>query len=102
MKLKKLTFLRGNDYACIMRPSETTERPLAALCGDDATIDRYGKLFAAAPALLAALKLFAERIEQSGEWDDGCFYYGGRSAPELQEPLSLALDAVTRAERGEK
>jgi hypothetical protein len=59
MKTEKLTFHRGADYACIMRPQDTTETPLAALCGDDLVTEHYGRLFAAAPDLLAALKRMA-------------------------------------------
>jgi hypothetical protein len=53
--------------------------------------------FAAVPDITAALRLFVERIEANGEWDDGCFYYGGTSASELQEPLRLAQAALAKA-----
>jgi len=46
-----------------------------------------------------ALTMFRERIMQHGEWDDGCFYYRGTSASELQEPLRLAA-ALTSAPEG--
>lgn len=59
----------------------------------------YGaQLFAAAPDTTAALKLLVERIEANGEWDDGCFYYNGRSASELQGPLDRAHTAIAKAE----
>lgn len=40
--------------------------------------------------LSAALGLLVSTIEKHGNWDDGCFYYNGTSASELQEPLRLA------------
>jgi hypothetical protein len=48
-----------------------------------------------------ALTLMRDRLLQNGEWDDGCFYYHGTSASELQEPLALA-DAAIRSLTGAK
>lgn len=53
-------------------------------------------LIAAAPELLAALRLLEQRVLANGEWDDGCFYHRGTSAPELQEPLALARAAIAK------
>lgn len=44
----------------------------------------------------AIIRMFAERISANGEWDDGCFYYRGTSASELQEPLRRA-QALSRS-----
>jgi ParB-like chromosome segregation protein Spo0J len=38
------------------------------------------------------LRLFLERMEKYGNWDEGCFYYNERSASELQEPILLARE----------
>jgi hypothetical protein len=70
-----------------------------AACGTQtvakaAEIDRF---FPGHDAALSTLKLFVERIESNGEWDDGCFYYGGRSASELQEPLLQAREIIAKA-----
>ena len=35
------------------------------------------------------LRMYRERLQRNGVWDDGCFYYGNTSASELQEPLEL-------------
>lgn len=53
-----------------------------------------------ASELLTALDLLRTVIETHGEWDDGCFYYGGKSAPELQEPLRFAREAIAAAKGG--
>lgn len=36
------------------------------------------------------LRLFVDTILKHGEYDDGCFYYHGKSASELEFPLSGA------------
>jgi len=37
-------------------------------------------------------------LQRFGDWDDGCFYYNGRSAPELQSPMQALADAIAKAE----
>ena len=49
---------------------------------------------------LAALRMFVERITANGEWDEGCFYYHGTSASELQEPLRLAKSVLENSPAG--
>lgn len=44
--------------------------------------------------LLAACKLIEKRLLTHGEWDDGCFYYAGHSASELEEPLGKLKAAI--------
>lgn len=34
-----------------------------------------------------AAKALTETLNKHGEWDDGCFYYGGVAAPEIQTHL---------------
>jgi hypothetical protein len=41
-------------------------------------------------ALRDCLLMFQDCMDQFGQWDDGCFYYGGRSAPELQRAIAQA------------
>ncbi len=53
----------------------------------------------AAPELLEALKMFMGCMDRFGEWVDGCFYYGNRSASELQEPIEKASALIRKAER---
>ena len=53
---EKLTFHLGVDYAVVMRPGQTTENPLANIYGQSKDVERFGKLFAAAPDMLAALR----------------------------------------------
>lgn len=47
--------------------------------------------------LLEAMTLFLSRMDRFGNWDDGCFYYEGRAASELQEPITLARTAIAKA-----
>jgi len=56
------------------------------------------QLIAAAPKLLDACEMIKNRLLTYGEWDDGCFYYAGHSASELQEPLRLIEAAIAEAE----
>jgi hypothetical protein len=53
-------------------------------------IETLDLAFARIAELEALVELFRARIEQNGNWDDGCFYHNGRSASELQEPLNAA------------
>ena len=50
--------------------------------------------------LVAALEAFQNRMDTFGSWEDGCFYYNGRSASELQQPIEQAR-AVLKKARGE-
>jgi len=45
-----------------------------------------------------ALQMFVAHMVEYGIWDDGCFYYNGRSASELQEPITAAKAALKTAE----
>ncbi len=44
-----------------------------------------------------ALVLFLDAMDTHGNWDDGCFYYAGRSASELQRPIELARTALSQS-----
>ena len=68
--------------------------------GSPAEADANARLIASAPDLLAALRLFMARMNERGDWDDGCFYYEGRSASELQEPIRAARAAIALATGG--
>jgi hypothetical protein len=59
------------------------------------------RLIAAAPDYDHAATAMLEVLLRFGEWDDGCFYYAGRSAPELERPMRELTAAVAKA-RGEK
>jgi len=37
-----------------------------------------------------ALRLFVDRMDHYGNWEDGCFYYSRVSASELQKPIEKA------------
>ena len=43
--------------------------------------------------LMTAARHMLDKINSQGFWDDGCFYYQRRSAPELQNPI----EALTKA-----
>lgn len=62
-RLGDLTFHMGIDYACVMGEHQTTEAPIARLFGISKDVEAYGKLFAAAPEMLAALKEALNSLE---------------------------------------
>jgi hypothetical protein len=47
-------------------------------------------------ALVEALERVKVTIERFGEWDEGCFYYKGVTASELEDPLRI-IDALLAA-----
>jgi hypothetical protein len=60
--------------------------------------DKDTYILASGPISYEALKLIVDALEQYGSWDEGCFYYNGKSASELQEPIAKARAAIARAE----
>lgn len=54
-------------------------------------------LISAAPELLEAASLIRAALQKHGEWDDGCFYFGGKSASELQYPIAALTAAIAKA-----
>lgn len=91
--------LPGDAAHCRMIAAEI-ERLRAALADQHVEITHWHGKFEAAEAQLAAARgiigMFIERIDRYGEWDDGCFYYRGTSASELQEPLQKGRAALAR------
>ncbi len=75
-----------------------------AACGCAAHKKRIGfdvtpcSLHAAAPNLLDACKFILSRLQSNGDWDEGCFYYSGKSASELQAPIERLQKAIALAE----
>lgn len=65
-RYRELSFHKGIDYAAVMLPDQTTEAPLARLYGEDRFVEKYGRLFAAAPDLYEALKLAYAEIHNPG------------------------------------
>lgn len=55
---------------------------------------------AAVAELIEAANMMRTTLQMHGEWDDGCFYYGGMAASELQGPISSLSAAISRV-RGE-
>lgn len=55
---------------------------------------------AAVAELIEAASLLVAQIALNGDMEDGCFYYNGRSASELQTPLHDARAALARAKGG--
>ena len=55
------------------------------------------RLIAAAPDFAKAAEDMCAALSRFGDWDDGCFYYNGTSAPELQAPFQALADAVAKA-----
>ena len=44
----------------------------------------------------AARELLAV-LERVGDWDDGCFYYHGNTASELEKPMQDLADALEQS-----
>lgn len=61
--------------------------------------DTHATAVAERDALREALGMFLAAMNLYGDWDDGCFYYGGKSASELQEPIRIARAALAEAAR---
>lgn len=49
--------------------------------------------------LLSLVYDFMHRMESFGNWDDGCFYYNGAAASELQRPIEIAQEVIAKAEK---
>lgn len=64
--------------------------------------DRLDASEAAIKELVSACEMIKKRLltHGDGDWDDGCFYYAGHSAPELEEPLNLIKAAITKYKKG--
>lgn len=48
--------------------------------------------------VVEGLKWFINSMERFGEWDDGCFYYNQRAAPELQSHIQEAQRLLAQLE----
>lgn len=55
LRLGKLSFHLGADYACVMGERQTTDAAVARIYGQSRNVEAYGKLFAESPDLLTAL-----------------------------------------------
>lgn len=47
--------------------------------------------------LLSAAREMSAVLSRYGDWEDGCFYYHGTSASELQDPQQHLADAIEAA-----
>lgn len=61
--------------------------------------EEFDALKASRAKLVEALKTTQTRLLNHGEWDEGCFYYAGKSASSLEEPLNLMKQALKEAEK---
>lgn len=55
------------------------------------------KMVAASPRLLKVAQAFLSFMARFGNWDDGCFYYNGTTASELEKPIQEAEAALVAA-----
>lgn len=60
-----------------------------------------GQARAAVAELIEATSLLTAQLALHGDMDDGCFYYNGRSASELQTPMADVRVALARVKGGE-
>lgn len=58
--------------------------------------DRLGSARAAVAELIEYTSLLVAQLVLHGDMDDGCFYYNGRSASELQTPMADVSAALAR------
>jgi len=58
--------------------------------------DEFAKAIIDRRELVEALNTIEECLLGNGEWDEGCFYYANRSAPELQRPLKMIEALLNR------
>lgn len=61
---------------------------------DRQTADIVVKAVNSWPDLVETLKLFLDRVEASGDWEDGCFYFEGKSASSLERPIIRARELL--------
>jgi hypothetical protein len=66
--------------------------------GYDAIAEANSRLIASAPELHKSTNELMAVLHRFGEWDDGCFYYAGKAATELQRPMRSVCDAIAKAE----
>lgn len=89
------------DGVFIVQAGMPANRVLAQFDGDgdgpDGQSIADANLIAAAPDLLEALRKLELAVLHNGDWEDGCFYHNGTSAPELQSPLDAARAAISKA-----
>ncbi|WP_312708617.1 hypothetical protein [Stenotrophomonas sp.] len=55
---------------------------------------------AAVAELIEATTALRARLCLHGDWEDGCFYYNGYSAPELMAPMADVDAALARVKGG--
>jgi hypothetical protein len=48
-------------------------------------------------ALIAAAREISAVLSRFGDWEDGCFYYNGTTASELEGPQQALADAIEKA-----
>jgi len=49
--------------------------------------------------LLALAYRFMGHMDSFGDWEDGCFYYNGTAAPELQGPIEAGRALIAKSEK---
>lgn len=55
-----------------------------------------GRALSAVKELIEATSVLRARLCLHGDWEDGCYYYNGYSAPELQAPMAQVDSALIR------
>jgi hypothetical protein len=83
--------IKGHAYSVAVAPKYQTEEQWRA---DAAAIVLWENNF---DDLVKALESFIAVTHEHGTMDDGCFYYAGRSAPELQQQIESACAALAKA-----
>ncbi len=66
----------------------------------EARARRLESVRAAVVELIEAAAALRARLYLYGDWEDGCFYYNGYSAPELMAPMADVDAALARVKGG--
>lgn len=85
-----LEFHKGVDYACLLLPGQTTDKPLAHIYGVDRDVTRYGNLFAAAPDLLETMQTIIAALREARD--------SGVSSVSREDLIAAAGTAIAKAE----
>ena len=87
--------ITGHAYAIAMQPNFVSDEDWKRIA-EKATraVNEAAAKDKRIAELEAIARMFFDRLEKNGNWEDGCFYYHSISASELQEPMALASAAL--------
>ena len=63
---------------------------------DGSNVHDFEAARSAVAELIESTCVLRSRLCLHGDWEDGCYYYNGYSAPELQDPMAQVDAALIR------